>query len=31
MSEAEEAIRTYQNSPQRAAMLATLEKLHRTR
>ncbi|MGA2568038.1 MAG: hypothetical protein ABSF41_14565 [Pseudolabrys sp.] len=29
LSEAEELIRTYQDSPERAAMLATLEKLHR--
>jgi hypothetical protein len=29
LSEAEEVVRTYQDSPQRAAMLATLEKLHR--
>lgn len=31
LSEAEEVIRAYQDSPQRAAMLASLEKLHRTR
>ena len=29
LSEAEELIRTYQDSPERAAMLATLENLHR--
>jgi len=29
LSEAEELIRTYQDSPERAAMLATLEQLHR--
>jgi len=29
LSEAEELIRTYQDSPTRAAMLATLDKLHR--
>jgi hypothetical protein len=31
LSEAEEVVRAYQDSPQRAAMLATLEKLHRTK
>ena len=31
LSEAEEVIQTYQDSPQRAWMLGTLEKLHRTR
>ncbi len=29
LSEAEEVIRSYEDSPQRAAMLATLDKLHR--
>jgi hypothetical protein len=29
LSEAEEVVRAYKDSPQRAAMLATLEKLHR--
>jgi hypothetical protein len=31
LSTAEEAVRSYQDSPERAAMLATLAKLHRSR